>query len=411
MTSRLLGFTTLLTLAIVAQGTAARGQMYYYPQGYGGWGGWGGMYGGETAFGANARGMGAFAAGAGAYNLDTAQARAINVDTTMRLNEYIWQSQQIRNRRYYERLAARREQVNETAEQTYARLREGSSPADIRSGDALNVALDELTDPRVYIDSLESAQASVPSALVKAIPFQYAPWAVTVSLGELTRSGLPEALRENQEIEARRQALEEVLARVETQVEGEGAVSDETLTEAQAAIKELHTAIHATVPPGPERSESDNFLKGLYGLTRMLQAPQFDVFLKELDEVEETTLAHLINFMHAFNLRFGVAETEEQQAAYTQLFPMLDTLRDEVNPEGSSPLVEGPARERGAPPFSDMRFEDFEPQPPLGSSQPTETEPAPPTDQPTTTPDQPTTTPDQPLAPATDQQQPTPPGR
>lgn len=357
-----LSLTALLALTILVSGATARGQGYYYPPGYGGWYGWGG---GDTAFGANARGMGIFAAGLGAYNLDTAQAHAISADANMRLNEYLWQSQQIRNKRYYEQLAARRERNTQTTEETYKRIRENPEPRDIQRGDALNAALDEITDPRVYVESLEAAQQSVPSALVKAIPFQYAPWAVTVSLGEIARTGLPETLRDHEAIAAKRQELQEILDRVEAGVEDNSTVSTELLGEAQTAIKALHAAIHGVVPPGPDRRESDNFLKALYGLTRMLETPQFENFLHELDQVEEATLAHLINFMNAFNLRFGVAETEVQQQAYAELYPILDALRDEVNPEGSSPLVERPRGTEGGSPFEDMRFEDFDPQPPL----------------------------------------------
>ena len=52
--------------------------------------------------------MGVFAAGAGQYNLDTAAANQINANTWMGLNEYLWESEQIRQQKYYQEVAARK---------------------------------------------------------------------------------------------------------------------------------------------------------------------------------------------------------------------------------------------------------------------------------------------------------------
>ena len=80
-----------------------------------------------------------------------------------------------------------------------------------------------------------------------------------------------------------------------------------------------------------DRAEADNFLKALYGLTKMLKTPSVDQFLVGLNKLSTTTLGHLITFMHTFNLRFGAAKTPEQEAAYDQLYPILVALRDQVN--------------------------------------------------------------------------------
>jgi len=362
MRHRGLGLTALLAVALAAPGGSARGQ-WVFPPGYGGWYGWGG---GQTAFGDAARGMGAFAAGAGAYNLQSSQARAINVDTNMRLNQYLWESQQVRNQQFYRQLAARQQRVNETAAQTANRLRNNPEPRDIRTGDALNVILDDLTDPRIYLQSLAGASQPIDAQVVKSIPFRYARQAITISLSELTRAGVPDVLRNNPALEAERTALRAAVDEAKAQIDAGDQVDPATLTRAQEATRALHDKVMQVVPAGRDRRQAENFLKALYGLTKMMQEPQVDTFLRGLDTVESTTLGHLLGFMQAFNLRFGPADGAAQRAAYTQLYPMLLALARQVNPEGSDPSTAELTTEdhaKAAEAFSGMEFEHFGPQP------------------------------------------------
>jgi hypothetical protein len=55
-------------------------------------------------------------------------------------------------------------------------------------------------------------------------------------------------------------------------------------------------------------------------------------------------LSNLLGFMHAYNLRFGVADSPEQRTAYSKLFEILDESRDRILAEakigqGESPRV------------------------------------------------------------------------
>src|SRR4051812_18427914 len=143
---RIVGAIVFTLVAI--QSPLAHAQ-YGYPYGYGnyGWGGWGG---GSTVQGNIARGMGGYAAGAGDYNQETAVARSINADTVMRWNQYVYQSQMNANRIHQQRLARDRYNNIQEVDKVQKRLRDNPEREDIFSGDALNVALDEINDPRVY---------------------------------------------------------------------------------------------------------------------------------------------------------------------------------------------------------------------------------------------------------------------
>jgi hypothetical protein len=336
-------WTAPLAVAFVlgAFGSARAQFGYTYPGGYGGWGGWGA----STVLGDEARGMGMFASGVGQYNVQTAQARSINTQTAMMFNEYLWESQQIRNQRYYQQQQAKRNRINMSAEQTYARLRDNPDRDDINSGDALNVALDQITSPKVYLTAMKEAQAKIPSTLIRQVPFNKASEAVTVSIGELTdRNSWPPELRDNpafeKELSDLRAAADE--ARKEDDADD---LKPETIKRVQAAVAALRAKAEATYPRNSaQRRTVAPYIKGLTGLARMLDTPRYQELLRDVDKHPERSLSDLIGFMHAFNLRFGVAETPDQREAYTQLFPLLDNLRDAVAAEAGPMVVNQPTR-------------------------------------------------------------------
>jgi len=78
------------------------------------------------------------------------------------------------------------------------------------------------------------------------------------------------------------------------------------------------------------RNEADRFLKGLHGLAAMLKTPAIDVILSGVENRPDATLGELLNFMTAFNLRFGVASTPQQRQIYSTLYPKLVQLRNEI---------------------------------------------------------------------------------
>jgi hypothetical protein len=318
-----------LVLALASSPAHAQ---YAYPPGYAGWGGWGA----STPAGSTAAGMGSFAAGAGSYNVQTAQARSINAQTAMEANEYMYQNQQRRNRTYQEKLAREKALVNETAETNYNRIHDNPNSHDIHSGDAANVILDELVNPKVFATALQAGgKMPVPSSLVKAVPMTYAPQAMTVCLEELHVGGAPDVLQTNPAFEKERKELRAIAAKVRKQSESEGGQIDpELLVQARTLLKSALKKVDTAIPAGQDQQDAENFLKAVYGLTKMLQKPNIKAYLKDLDKIETTDLGHLISFMHSFGLRFGAANTPEEEAAHDAIYPALVNLRDTVIPGG-----------------------------------------------------------------------------
>jgi hypothetical protein len=84
-------------------------------------------------------------------------------------------------------------------------------------------------------------------------------------------------------------------------------------------------------------------------------------------------MGELLNFMNAFNLRFGPATTPAQREVYLSLYPKLVDLRNEVAPALAS---SSSSRTTGSEPgdfFSGMSYEDLKkkaPRPPAPIRQP-----------------------------------------
>ncbi len=305
------------------------------------WGGWGGWGGSSTLAEGYGRGLGVAAAGAGQYNVDTAQARSINANTAMQVNEYMYQVNKRNAQEYYARSKATQQKQSATGEEIHRRLHDNPSEADIHRGDALNVVLDDLTSPLVVGNSIQKATQEIPSQLVKNIVFSYTPNMIAISLEDLTAKAAPEVLLTSPAFETERDAVREAVAQARKEARAGGPISPESLAKCQTAVKALQARVAATLPQGsPDRKASDNFLKALFGLTNMLKTPAIETFLKDLNKIPTTTLGHLIGFMHTFNLRFGVADTPPQRAAYDQLFPMLVALRNDVQAPESNPYAQ-----------------------------------------------------------------------
>jgi hypothetical protein len=324
---------------------------WFYPNGYGpyGWGGWGA----STAQGDIAHGLGAFAAGAGQYNAQTAVANSINLQTAIDFNQYMYQSQLEANRRQQQRMAARQQSVNETIDARMDRLRNRPTAADVARGDALNVIYDDLSDPRIYLRVVKAGKATIKGSLIRSIPFQYASAAITASVDDLTKRGAPEALRKPQ-FDDDRTELRALADKLREQNKDDGEYDKATLEKTQKKVLEVLAKVdNVYTKHSRDWNDSHRFLKGVYGLLRMLDTPAIDVLLAGVEKRPQASLAELLTFMESFNLRFGVASTPEQKLAYNTLYPMLKDLRDEALAGISAPPPSGPVDPSKAAAFFD----------------------------------------------------------
>ena len=212
------------------------------------------------------------------------------------------------------------------------RLRNTPDQRDICMGDALNVAVDEIDNPRVYSRTLQKSKVKIGSSTIKNLPFRYAPGAITISIHRLSNEPPPKGMM-TAAFDSDRAALKSVGQQIRDELDTGDRPKPETINKARAAINAAEaTAEKSLARNTRDRNEVDRYLKALHGLIGMLETPALDVILSGVDKRPEATLGDLLTFMDSFNLRFGEATTPRQRSIYRELYPMLVALRDEVTP-------------------------------------------------------------------------------
>ncbi len=296
-----------------------------------GWGGWGGWA--ETPQGSIARGMGYFAQGVGQYNLNTAQANSINTDTYMRWNEYLYAAHLEGARRHAALVNADATKTKAAYNEYRKALQDHPTSHDVENGEALNAALDQLSDPRIASSSLKIATAPIDAKVIKDIPFHNASEAVTIVLNQVKAARVWPASLTGDRFIADKQAFDELAEKAPKEDEV-GEISAETLNKAHALIESLKGKLAAQpLATVQEQQEATRFVKTLAGLVKMLEKPDTKEALDQLRMVKSTTLGNLLAFMHVYNLRFGPAKTPRQRLIYDQIWPALDEVRDRVMKE------------------------------------------------------------------------------
>jgi hypothetical protein len=320
---RLTHIALALVLIFSLSGSYTHAQWGY---GWGGWGGWGA----SSLQGDVLHGAGVFAAGAGQYNYNTAVAANIDQQTWQSWNQYWFlserQAAEDYNRKKYGAIAKNKEAYNAIQK----RVEENPTQQDVMDGDALNKVLEQLGDPRIASSSLKMASDPIDATLVRDIPFRYNSEAVTIVLSEFRAATKWPSVLESDRFADDKKTFEEVAAQARKE-DAEGDISSATISRANALVNGLRAKLEAT--PLPEARDQEialNWLKAVTGLVRMLEKPNTREVLDQLRMVKTAPVAALIGFMHAFNLRFGVANTPRERYVYSQIWPILDTTRDRI---------------------------------------------------------------------------------
>jgi len=309
-------------LILSVSGGTARAQ---YGWGWGGCGGWG-----ETPQGSIARGLGAFYAGAGLGNERNAVARSINEDTWQRWNQYLYLSNEEATRKYLAKKNYDIQKNKDSYNSIIKRLQDSPTAKDVDDGDALNAALDQLSDPRIQGSSLRIASTPIDSKLISDIPFRYASEAVTIIMSNLKGAKQWPPALDIARFAADKKAFEEIAEQARKEDE-DGDIAPETITRAKGLVASIRSKLEEL----PLADSRDNqaalrFVKTLAGLVRLLEKPDTREVLDQLRMVNKTTVGNLIGFMHVYNLRFAAATTPRQKMIYEQIYPVLDQARDRV---------------------------------------------------------------------------------
>lgn len=342
----------LLILLAGTLGTSSAAQAQVGVARYG-WGGWGGA----VTPGRTAAGMGVLASGAGQYNVNTAQARSLNVQTAEQYNDYMWERSHQSAEYYYKKLAAKAEQGKQDYNQIHDRILNNPEDRDLQNGDTLNAILIEITAPKVYARTLQAASQPIPGKMVRQIPFNYASAALTYTIADLSSpSGVPTAFLDPA-FKDTRDNLRATADQLVKETEGSQPPRPETIKRFRDGLDAAKKILQsATLDGSAERRDGENYLKALYGLSRMMEMPSYEVLLAGVEKLPSVPLREVLSFMHSFNLRFGPAKTPAQREIYSQLYGMLSNLHQ---PEAPVARQSPPQAPPSAPQKPDSRITNF----------------------------------------------------
>jgi hypothetical protein len=239
-------------------------------------------------------------------------------------------SQMEANQRYHARQVRGQQNAEKARMENARRIFENPTPTDISRGDALNSALDVINNPKVYLRGLKGTQAKVSPALIRDVPFQYAAAAITTSVYQIVHGGPPDALK-TEAFTADREEFKKVGKQIREQIDEGEKIDPDLLKQAEEILTKVRAKVEDTYAKNtPQRRDSEKFLKSVYGLIRMLEQPQYEFILADVEKHSDATLGDLIGFMQVFNLRFGATSNPRQREVYNTLYPLLVKLRDEA---------------------------------------------------------------------------------
>src|SRR5262249_3897271 len=129
-----------------------------------------------------------------------------------------------------------------------------------------------------------------------------------------------------------REAFVSAVHDAKQQAQEQGELSSDAVARVQTTGRALYEkAKSPTIVATPtERNEALNYLKGMAALAKIAGHSETLQALKELKTIKTTHVANLIAFMHAYNMRFGPADSPAQRTAYRALYPILKGDRDRI---------------------------------------------------------------------------------
>jgi len=318
-------FLATMVVCLVCVGSAFA---QFYPRGFGGrgWGGWG-TYGRDP--GADyLRGAGYYQRAKGDYDIDEAKASKLKAEAFAEWNKVLRQAKQ----------AKRREETEKAAEEA-VEDRIAATTYKIESGATLNTQIDHLMDfpTEATFESLNAQPLSADA--LRDIPFENASEPISYCLDILTQEdGWPAVLTREEFVEPRQRFAEAVDQALKEDLSGE--ISDETRKKLDAAVADLKAALKKVEEfPTTNANEADAFLRTLAGMIRLLESPKGQAITRQIETFDGGTLADLVGFMKAYNLRFGRASSDRQKRIYYQLHEQFKAIPK----AGADPAAEATA--------------------------------------------------------------------
>ncbi len=219
-------------------------------------------------------------------------------------------------------------------------MRNNPNSVDIADGSALNSALTELSNPKIFSKAVDyGGKIKLGGEAIRNIPFQYASAGISTSVHQLTQGGAPAALK-REEFGPDRDKLKAIAAELRKEGEELGTPNPATIKKAKDQIMATKAKVEATVPPGlarspgAPRSTSRPFMDWRRCWRRPPSTSSWPASRSGPRPPSATSWASCPPTISGS----APAETPAQRQVYNMLYPMLAGLRDQVSSvPGSAP--------------------------------------------------------------------------
>src|SRR5437763_15974136 len=132
-------------------------------------------------------------------------------------------------------------------------------------------------NPKVYGRTLDLAQKPLRSDMIKKIRFEYAAGGITYSLSELTdRNNVPEIYGRSEFAEVRK-SLRALAKQMNDEANAQRSPKAETVKKFRAGLTSAKAILEGLNDVGDsDKFQAAKYLKALFGLTRMIDSPEYD---------------------------------------------------------------------------------------------------------------------------------------
>ncbi len=290
---------------------------------------------GSTPQGDYLRGVGIASFGMGVYNHQTAIATSINADTAMRINEYMYNCVMNENRMNAEHRDAMVAKNKENYSKIRQRIDQHPEARDVRKGDALNVVLEQLNNPKIQESASRSVTVPLSVDEVRRIPFKLGAKGVkSFSIARLTakdKGKWPVAFQDNQFNYDRRDFEKALDNALEQQYKGD--MQLEAIKDVQKTVDKLEYRLEKVVGKISDTLyfEARERLKEMRSTVEMLKTQSIEQALGELDRYAGTNVNDLRVFMMRHNLQFADAGNPDEKELFPQLYAKLGEQKDRVS--------------------------------------------------------------------------------
>jgi hypothetical protein len=268
----------------------------------------------------------------GTFNLNRAYADAIDNQTMMTWNEYFWACVDEECRRSRVARSERRKRLIGLYNERRERITNKPEELDLLNGDALNILLGQLSNPKIHPSSWSKKGEAIPGETIQRCAFHYPSVGMTISLGRLTvRDGWPQALRDKAFAPGRAAYQKAIETALEQNLEGK--LTPETFRVLKKTVEALKVKLTATIPPSEtdDYVQAKTFIDDLAEAVAPLHDPNGEKVLAGVDHYAGTTVGDAVTFMQRFNLRFAPALTPDERQSYHLLYASMLRLRTTVD--------------------------------------------------------------------------------